>query len=512
MKNPLIILGLSMALGSNLYAQQEAKIFTEYKANPKASILPDFSYAGYKNGEKTMNYKASGLPTYNITDFGAVADDDKSDKEAIVNAIAAANKTGGGIIYFPKGRFIVQDIYDDLNTIWISTSNLSFKGSGSGKNGTELFMKVPLQPKDTTKMWTTPPMFVFGSKSGEKNIGRITADAQTGDFDIQLDQTGDLKKGDWVNLTMQSKDPEAIKLDLGDYEINPDWKALVNGGLDLSVVHQISKIKGNTITLAQPLAYPIVATLGWKVAKYSQIEEVAIEDIAFVGNWKKPFVHHRSWLDDSGYTMINMRRITNSWMSNCRFTDVSVGAVINNGANITISNCEITGNGGHEAITNGGGTNILLANIVDKASQWHSVGSAKAAMNTVLYKVSYPSTTCFESHASQPRNTLLDNVTGGLMMNRGGGDIVNMPNHMRNLVLWNYNKTNREYPEFDFWPTTQRYWKIPYPIIVGFHGTPTNFVGGKLKYEESNGKAVLPNSLYEGQLKNRIGKLPSWIK
>lgn len=511
MKKILAFLALSFAFASNTYAQQEAKIFTDYKADPKNSILPDFSYVGYKNGEKAMNFKSSSSIYYDVTDFGAIANDDKSDKEAIEKAIAAATKTGGGIVYFPKGRFIVQDIYDDFNTIWVSNSNIIFKGNGSGKGGTELFMKVPLQPKDSTKMWSTPPMFVFGGKQAEKKIGKITVDAKVGDFDIQLDQTADLAKGDWVVLTMQSKDAESLKLDLGDYEVSPEWKALVNGGVDLSVVHQIVKIKGNTITLAQPLAYPVSANLGWKAAKYNAIEEIGIDDIAFVGNWKTPFVHHRSWLDDSGYTMINMRRITNSWINNCRFTDVSVAAVINNGANITIQNCEVTGNGGHEAITNAGGTNILLANITDKASQWHSVGSAKTAMNTVIYNVTYPSTTCFESHASQPRNTLLDNVTGGLMMNRGGGDIVNMPNHMRNLVFWNYNKTNAEYPEFDFWPK-QRYWKIPYPIMVGFHGTPTKFVGGKLKYEESNGTAVLPASLYQGQLKNRLGKLPSWIK
>lgn len=512
MKKLLSAVYIALLATSKLFAQQEAKIFTEFKQNPKTAILPDFSYAGYKNGEAVMNFKANNTGIFDITNFGAVADDDKSDKEAIIKAIEAVQKNGGGIINFPKGRFIVQDIYDDNNSIWMNTSNVSFKGSGSKVGGTELFMKVPLQPKDTTKMWTTPPMFVFGSKSGEKNVGAITSNAAIGDFDFEVDQTTGLNKGDWVVLYMRSKDKEAIKLDLGEYEIDPEWKALLNGGLDLSVVHQIEKIKDNIITLKQPLAYPIQANLGWKVSKYAHIEEVAIQDIAFVGNWKKPFVHHRSWLDDSGYTMINMRRITNSWITNCRFTDVSVGAVINNGANITVANCEITGNGGHEAITNGGGTNVLLANIVDKASQWHSVGSSKTAMNTVLYKVTYPSTTCFESHASQPRNTLLDNVTGGLMMNRGGGDIVNMPNHMRNLVFWNYNKTNTEFPEFDFWPTTQRYWKIPFPIIVGFHGTPTKFVGGKIKYEESNGTAVLPTSLYEGQLKNRLGKLPAWIK
>ena len=200
-------------------------------------------------------------------------------------------------------------------------------------------------------------------------------------------------------------------------------------------------------------------------------------------------------------------------MRNCRFTDVSVGASIGiSGANITIDNCVITGNGGHQAINNAGATNVLISNINDQAGQWHSVGVSKTSMNTVLFNVTYPATTCFESHASQPRNTLLDNVTGGLMMSRAGGAAINLPNHMRNLVFWNYNKTNQDYPEFDFWPTNQIFWKIPYPIIVGFHGTPTKFVGGKLKYEESNGNKVFPISLYEAQLKIRIKKVPTWIK
>lgn len=511
MRNIIAVYALSIFCTVNLYAQKEAKIYTAYKTDPKRSILPDFSYVGYKNGQELIDYKTAGFPVYNILDFGAIANDNKSDKSAIIKAIEAAYKTNGGVIYFPKGRFIVQDIDDDLGSILISKSNIVFKGSGSGIGETELFMKVPLKPTDSTKMWTTPPLFIFGSKSGEIKVGKLTTDASVGDFDITIDQIGDLKSGDWIRLSMQSKDKEAIRLDLGDYEVNPEWKSLVNGGVDLSFCLQVNKIKNNVITLNQPLPYPVNSKLGWTIAKYVHIEEIGVEDIAFVGNYQAPFVHHRSWLDDSGYTLINFRRIVNSWMKNCRFTDVSVGAVINNGANITIMNCEVTGNGGHEAITNAGATNVLLAHISDKASMWHSVGVSKTAMNTVLYKVDYPATTCFESHASQPRNTLLDNVTGGLMMNRGGGAVVNMPNHMRNLVFWNYNKTNADYPEFDFWPN-QRFWKIPYPIIVGFHGTPTKFINSQLKYEESNGEKVFPVSLYEAQLKDRLGKIPVWIK
>lgn len=86
----------------------------------------------------------------------------------------------------------------------------------------------------------------------------------------------------------------------------------------------------------------------------------------------------------------------------------------------------------------------------DFSYAWHSVGVANTSMNTVIWRVSFPANTCFESHSSQPRNTLLDCVEGGLLNNRGGGAIENMPNHMQNLVLWNYKQTNEAYEQFEF--------------------------------------------------------------
>jgi hypothetical protein len=48
------------------------------------------------------------------------------------------------------------------------------------------------------------------------------------------------------------------------------------------------------------------------------------------------------------------------------------------------------------------------------------------------------------------------------------------------------------------------------PVIVGFTGG-TTFIPAQLKYQESTGKAVLPASLYQAQLKLRLVKLPSWL-
>lgn len=507
----LFTIFLNLLFIAPVFAQKEAKIFEDYKKDK--SILPDFSYVGYRQGEKEIpnitNYKI-----FDVTTFGAKPNDEISDKVAIQKAIDAANKNGSGIVFFPKGRFLVNEESDETNSIISKKSNIIFRGSGSGVNGTELYMKNTLPPVDPTKMWTVPPLFHFTSGGADKKIGVITKAAAVGDFTIELNTIEGLEPGDWIILKLLDNNKDLIASELKDQKVEPTWTYLVNKGIDVKVFYQIKGIKKNVLTLKAPVSYTIDPKYKWEVSKFANSEEVGIEDIAFVGNWKEKFVHHRSWQDDSGYTMLRINRTTNSWMKNCCFTDCSVAAIVLQSANISVLNCKIDGNSGHEAITSNGSTNVLIANCVDEASQWHSFGSSHGSMNTVILNCTYPSTTCFESHASQPRNTLLDGVEGGLMKNRGGGALENMPNHMQGLVLWNYKQTNEALKDFEFWPPSEvfEYWKIPMPVLVGFTSKGTTFRMDQLGQSESIGKAVEPVSLYVAQLKLRLNKLPKWIK
>ena len=319
-----------------------------------------------------------------------------------------------------------------------------------------------------------------------------------------------MKAGDWIELRMKDNNPAVIKKEMGIHEADPSWKSLVNDGVYVRMNFQVKEVSNNHIQLNAPIPFEIDTRSVWSVYKTAYIEEVGLEHLAFVANWKDKFIHHRSWKDDSGFSLWHINNVVNGWVNDCRFSDANTALTIGDYcANITVLNCSITGNPGHEAISNTGGTNILLADITDYCGEWHSVGIARTSMNTVIYKATYPSNTCFETHSSQPRNTLLDGVTGGLQKNHGGGAQENLPNHMSNLIFWNYKQTNTPYTPFDFWPV-ERYWKVPMPIIVGFTGG-TTFIHDQLKYEESTGKPVLPTSLYEAQFKLRMGKLPYFI-
>ena len=127
---------------------------------------------------------------------------------------------------------------------------------------------------------------------------------------------------------------------------------------------------------------------------------------------------------------------------------------------------------------------------------------------------------CFESHATQPRATLIDNCTGGFVQSKQGGDANQVPNHLNNLTIWNMCATKTAVNgggtlpgngEFDWWRMGWKYWKILPPVVVGFHGASVKFVKEQVKLDESNGIPVEPQSLYEAQLKHRLGTVPAWL-
>lgn len=501
---------LFLVLIATVAEGQNASILENFKKDKSTSLLPDFSYAGYHSGENAIpdvrNYKV-----FNVLNFGAKANDDISDYDAIQATINAANANGSGIVFFPKGRFILNNDSTKVQGIVSGGSNIIFRGSGSGKGGTELFMKEALVPQNPQQMWTGRPMFTATAKGSDKEVGKVTANAAIGDTELSLSSIGNLQVGNWIALKMLNNDPTLVREELAGQQPDKTWKYIIEKGVDVCAYYQIVQINKNTIRLQAPLAYAVNPKYNWKVYQFANAEEVGVEDIAFVGNWKEKFVHHKSWKHDSGFNLFNFSRCTNAWMRNCRFTDCNVGAIVGQSANVTVMNCIVTGNAGHEAITSNHSTNVLLANLIDEASQWHSFGCANGSINTVIWRCTYPSTTCFESHASQPRNTLLDNVTGGFMPGRQGGAIDNLPNHLNGLVLWNYTQTNKPIKDFDFWPSNEIdvWFRMVKPIVIGFTGGTTFKKEGA--YLESIGQKVTPKSLYEEQLLLRLKKLPKWL-
>jgi hypothetical protein len=79
------------------------------------------------------------LPVFNVMSYGATGNGKTDDTVAIRNTIAAAEKVGGGIIFFPTGTYDVAPQASDAPTQFpaiftITSSNLVFLGMGATKS------------------------------------------------------------------------------------------------------------------------------------------------------------------------------------------------------------------------------------------------------------------------------------------------------------------------------------------------------------------------------------------
>lgn len=521
--------------------------------------LTDASGNKYYNGYITGGAQGSAVyKVYNIEDYGANGNDEVSDRPALIKILkevmkcteqsADKGKTfryyiGGNnanaIIYFPVGKYILRGGNDaeTVETLRLTMGNIIFKGAGQGK--TTIEMAVKNNATDPKKMWSTPNMLEFKHNSDLTELTTVTGNAEKGTFSIEVASTSGINVGDWICVSLKNNDPALVAEELAPHATSSNWTELNDNGVQIYDYHQVKQISGNTLTFYEPIMRKIEAKWGWKVNQYPHYENVGVEDLTFLGHSKDDFRHHGSADDDGAFKPIQMIRLTNSWMRRVNFESVSEAHSFVSCANVSAYDIEISGNRGHSAIRSQASSRVFIGKVYDHcngyiavnsggnqlgdymegAGQYHGCGVSKQSMGAVIWNVRWGDDSCFESHATQPRATLIDICQGGFVAWREGGDMAQLPNHLNDLTIWNMTATrvvcdaswNNKWiwwnDAYDGW------WKNMPPIIVGWNGisVPFDTSENQIKYYESLDAPVSPNSLYEAQLKRRLGYVPGWL-
>lgn len=500
----------------NLVESPECAAWLAFESSTDENLLIDYSYAGYKRGEVAVpDVSTLGYSTFDVTHYGAVADDDKSDRAAIVAAAAALKANGGGILYFPEGTFDLHTEDDASEATIITTGNIVLKGESREKS--IIRMSAPMQPADESVLYSSPTALYIKHNSDGSFISNVSADSAKGSFSIWLESTSGLAAEDWVTLKLTDNSPELIEQRLGEeyYScITSSYDIAING-VQVVEYHQIKEIVGNRVVFYEPLMHEVDDRWNWALYNYPHYEEVGVEDLTFEGQCKDNFLHHDSWEDDGAYKPINLMRLTNSWIRRVTFRNVSEASSIVSCANVSVYDISIEGDRGHSAIRAQSSTRTFIGKVDDLTSdgqgQFHAVGVSKPSIGTVLWRNEWGTDGCFESHAFQPRATLIDGCRGAFMEYHQGGDYTASPSHMEDLTIWNFEATSAsESNPFKWWNTSDG-WRFLPPIVVGFHGAAITFDSSQMLYEESTSKAVYPESLYEAQLEKRLGALPAWV-
>lgn len=490
-----------------------------------------------------------------------------------VNGTNKLNANAKIVIYFPAGDYILHN--DDDNTrdeskqkdavdsknnnvssgIEIYGGNFVIKGDGPDK--TRLIMETPNLPTSISNLSSSPILLAIKHTNGPNNAGNspklasVTENAKRGDFTVKVSGTTGISSGQWVQLRLRSGDRELVKKEIGPIALNENWAIAkapisINQSSDdlysvkITEFHQVKSASNGKITFYEPIMHDIDIkyndTEGWEIRTYKYLENVGVEDLSFVGNALDGYAHHGEghaeqakvgWQYDGAYKPLLLQRVVNSWVRNVHFESVSEALTFAESANSSAYDIRISGKRGHSAVRSQGSSRVFIGKVRDESAgndvygkscqgQFHGCGVSKPSVGTVLWNVTWGNDACFESHATQPRATLIDNCSGGLVYYRAGGDENEVPNHLGDLTLWNLNVTGTDShaSNFAWWSDSDTWWKIFPPIVVGTHGMNVKFSGKEqqqVTYEESTGMKVSPESLYEAQLRERLGYVPGWL-
>ena len=490
-----------------------------------------------------------------------------------VNGTNKLNANAKIVIYFPAGDYVLHN--DDDNTrdeskqkdavdsknnnvssgIEIYGGNFVIKGDGPDK--TRLLMETPNLPTSISNLSSSPILLAIKHTNGPNNAGNspklasVTENAKRGDFTVKVSGTTGISSGQWVQLRLRSGDRELVKKEIGPIALNENWaiaKAPISinqssddlYGVKITEFHQVKSAANGKITFYEPIMHDIDIkyndTEGWEIRTYKYLENVGIEDLSFVGNALDGYAHHGEghaeqakvgWQYDGAYKPLLLQRVVNSWVRNVHFESVSEALTFAESANSSAYDIRISGKRGHSAVRSQGSSRVFIGKVRDESAgndvygkscqgQFHGCGVSKPSVGTVLWNVTWGNDACFESHATQPRATLIDNCSGGLVYYRAGGDENEVPNHLGDLTLWNLNVTGTDShaSNFAWWSDSDTWWKIFPPIVVGTHGMNVKFPSKEqqqVTYEESTGMKVSPESLYEAQLRERLGYVPGWL-
>ena len=527
------------ALGVSALQAAESKTWQQFVAaqrNGTEPILPDFSFAGYHGGiDPIPDIKG---PIFDVTKFGANGDGKADDQAAIQKAIDAAEIAEGGVVFFPPGTFRVNADLAHRRPLVVRKGHIVLRGSGATKGGTILLIDEPtLKVKaakddgtdttaDTGAGEAAPDwMFQIQPEKAHSKIhpAKVTGDTPREAFTLTVDDASKFRPGMWITLSVKGKAvlPDVIA-PYKETDLPAEWTRIHANGVALQEHHLIKSVANNLITLREPLKTAVKASHGWTVSEYLNIAELGVEDLCFEGGWVGKFVHHRSWMDDSGWAGLKLFNVVDSWVRRCAFINFNACLDAESCAYTSVLEVVLGGTMGHVSIgSSRRSTGMFLGLIEDRLEHQaglrdttHGIGAAGSACASVFWRYTMQPEESFDMHGGNPYATLFDCVDGG-NFSSSGGPVPSFPNHLQHFVAWNFNQ--RKAPakfanhknEYDFWAGRP---SLVMPFLIGMHGQLSKVNSRTVAVYESPGQAVTPASLFEAQLALRFGgRCPPWV-
>lgn len=527
---------------------------------------PDFSYAGYRFGLAPLS-TARGT-VIDATEHGVIPDDGKDDAKALLRAIAAADQIEGMVtLQLPKGRIQIGEV------IPLERSNFVLRGAGSGLDGTELFFPRPLNIVDdparqeelrgylkhenkyevnaeqninflfSEYSWSGAFLLVGPKKDRPVSYDPardrrtpLLADPVSGEQFAQTIRVMDasrLQVGQVVQVQWYSVDGPDSAILRSMYGNLTNWNSSAAGKaaplsigshhwtfVNRPVVAQptrITAIKGNTVTIGDPLLHGISAAQPAVLAAWEHLEEVGIEGLKLTFPDNPWFGHHL----EAGYNGIYLTGLFDGWVRDVVIRNADSGILTDNAGSITIDAVRTTGeHKAHYAVHVGAVHNVLVRDLVVDNPSVHPVSVNTRSTRSVFLRADVRRDAIIDQHSGSNHQNLFDQLIMHIAPMRtskgwsyrlweGGGAPYWKPGHGLYNTHWNLKLVFPDSVPDDAIVAITSGLEGPGARIVGLHGNrPVMLDYRPLPYAEMLNEAVASApSLYEYQLAARRAKM-----
>ncbi|HEY8088458.1 MAG TPA: hypothetical protein VIF09_11450 [Polyangiaceae bacterium] len=477
-----------------------------YGTLPKGERLLDFSTAGYMGG-------GVALPVVPVqqTVKPSGGTDDTAAIQAAIDAVAKMPLTGGvrGAVLLAPGTFQL------LGSLSIAASGVVLRGSGSGTGGTAL------------NVGGSPRMVVSIAGTGswtETGTAASIADAYvpSGATSVHVSSTSGLAAGTAVLVDRTITASWITFMGMAGMVRNGTPETWIAAGSVDHFDRTITAVSGDEVTFDAPLPDTFdVSTWGANpppatVRPYTfagRIEQVGIEHLAIVA--PKQTVP----INQPIFGEVHLAAVANAWVDDVASQEFTTGIVVDGTAKwVTITDSKvqrtapIDGDAGYPFQYSVDGQMVLVSRCTSAGDDVFSYATQDRANgpNVVLDLTASGTHTNLQPHQRWATGLLVDGVstpTGGISLMNRGWDGSGHGWAIGFGVTWNSTAASFLVEQ----PPGSENWSIGATGTQTTSGAPGGD-GGVMPQGiiDSQGKAVSPESLYLGQLCERLG--PAAVK
>jgi hypothetical protein len=396
-----------------------------------AGRLPDFSRAGYHQGERPI----PELPrATNVRDFGAVGDGTTDDTRAIQ---AALDATPAGAVYLPPGRYLVSDF------IRITRSGVVLRGAGPEQSILWFPRGLDAIHPRARKTATGGPASGYSfdgafvtleGNTQSKKLAAVTALAQRGDCEIEVDRSAGLTVGQLVLLVVGETPDQSLKTYLYNGDPGDIAKGKQRGTQQL---FRIIALAGNRVTVDRPLRFETRTEWRPELRAFNPtVTESGIEHLGFAF----PGTKYRGHFKEDGHNAIELRSVFNCWVRDVAIHNGDLGVNVVASGN-TLDGILLTADiargtvdagvpdcTGHHAIQLKNSEDNLVTNFDVRAPYVHDLSVERASGN--VFAQGRGTDLNFDHHKDTPYENLFTDIDcgrGTRVWRNGGGPSLGRP-------------------------------------------------------------------------------------